>query len=162
MNCNLLHQFSMINKHERGFTLIEVLVSIVIMMIGFVGVVGLVAVSDRTLQNSSDRAELNSLANDIIESVHSDQSNIAEYVNKKLGNCSSLSTSKGKTEQLKRLKRWCERMKGEAGETRSKDIRVIRVTKKKVGTKEVNILTIELTSRDGKNTIFTKRVFNAP
>ena len=152
----------MINKHERGFTLIEVLVSIVIMMIGFVGVFGLVAVSDRTLQNSSDRAELNSLANDIIESVHSDQSNIAEYVNKKLGNCSSLSTSKGKTEQLERLKRWCERMKGEAGETRSKDIRVIRVTKKKVGTKEVNILTIELTSRDGKNTIFTKRVFNAP
>lgn len=162
MNCNLPHQFSMINKHERGFTLIEVLVSIVIMMIGFVGVFGLVAVSDRTLQNSSDRAELNSLANDIIESVHSDQSNIAEYVNRKLGNCSSLSTSKGKTEQLERLKRWCERMKGEAGETRSKDIRVIRVTKKKVGTKEVNILTIELTSRDGKNTIFTKRVFNAP
>ncbi|HIA78388.1 MAG TPA: prepilin-type N-terminal cleavage/methylation domain-containing protein, partial [Gammaproteobacteria bacterium] len=33
----------MINRHEQGFTLVEVLMSIVIMMIGFVAVFSLVS-----------------------------------------------------------------------------------------------------------------------
>ena len=151
-----------LDKNEQGFTLIEVLVSVVILVIGFMAVIALVSVSDRTLQNSVDRAQLNAQANEIIETLQSDQSNIAEYDNKNIGKCGSLSTSKGKTEQLVRLKRWCEQMKGESGETASRDKRVVRVTKKKIGQREVNIVTVELTSKDGKNTVFTKRVFNAP
>ena len=155
-------QILVLDENEQGFTLIEVLVSVAIIVIGFVAVITLVSVSNQTLQNSVDRAQLNAQANEIIETLHSDQSNIAEYDNKNIGKCGSLSTSKGKTEQLIRLKRWCERMKGESGETASRDKRVIRVTKKKIGQQEVNIVTVELTSKDGKNTIFTKRVFYAP
>ena len=155
-------QNSIVDKNEQGFTLIEVLVSVVIILIGFVAVITLVSVSDRTLQNSVDRAQLNAQANEIIETLHLDQSNIAEYDNKNIGKCGSLSTSKGKADQLARLKQWCERMKGESGEAASKDKRIVRVTKKKIGQREVNIVTVELTSKDGRNTVFTKRVFYAP
>ena len=155
-------QILVLDENEQGFTLIEVLVSVAILAIGFVAVIALVSVSDRTLQNSVDRAQLNSQASEIIETLHSDQSNIAEYNNKNIGKCDSLSTPKGKTVQHDRLKKWCERVKGESGETASRDKRMVRVTKKNIGQREVNIVTVELTSKDGKNSVFTKRVFNAP
>jgi type IV pilus assembly protein PilV len=151
-----------LDKNEQGFTLIEVLVSVAILAIGVAAIFALVSVSDRTLQNSIERAQLNAQANEIIETLHSDQPNISEYNNKNIGKCGSLSTSKGKDVQRVRLKKWCERMKGESGEAVSLDKRMVRVTKKKIGPREVNIVTVELTSKDGKNTVFTKRVFYAP
>ena len=136
--------------------------SIVIMMIGFVAVFALVSVSDRTIQKSSAKSELNTVGNDIIETISSDRANLSEYVNKNLGNCSGLSTSKGKTVQRDRLKRWCEQMKSVAGEAVGSDIRKIKVKNVKVGSKDVIVVTVELSSDDGKNTFFAKRVFNAP
>ena len=152
----------MINRHEQGFTLVEVLMSIVIMMIGFVAVFGLVSVSDRTLQKSRGLAELNAIGNDIIESVMSDRSNLSEYVTKDLKNCSGIATSSGKTDQRNRLKRWCEQMKGVAGEGSANDVRMIRAKSHKIGSQNVVVVTVELTSGDGKNTFFAKRAFNAP
>lgn len=154
--------FPIHSQLERGFTLVEVLMSIVIMMIGFVAVFGFVAVSDRAIQRSSAKFELNTVGNDIIESISADRANLSEYINKNLGNCSRLSASKGKKEQLKRLKKWCDQLKSVAGEAVSSDIRKIKVKNVKVGSKDVIVVTVELSSRGGKDTFFAKRVFNAP
>jgi len=148
-------------EDQKGFTLIEALVSVAIFAIGFAGVYALVGVSDRVLQNSVNRQQLNFQANEIVETLNSDPRNIAEYHGKNLGRCSSLSVSKGKDEQLKRLKRWCERSSGETGEKKSNDQRRIQVIKKSLGNREVNVASIELTSNDGKNTVTLKRTFNA-
>ena len=117
--------------------------SIVIMMIGFVAVFGLVSVSDRTIQKSNAKSELNSVGNDIIETISSDRVNLSEYVNKNLRNCSGITTSSGKTDQRDRLKRWCEQMKSVAGEAVGSDVRKINVKNVKVGSKDVIVVTVE-------------------
>ena len=147
---------------EGGFTLVEVLMSIVIMMIGFVAVFGMVAVSDRTLQKSRGLSELNAIGNDVVESVVSDRANLLEYVGKNLKNCSSIATSAGKTDQLERLKRWCYQMNGVAGEGTSNDTRIIQVKNHTISSQNIIVLTVELTAGDGKHTFFAKRILNAP
>jgi hypothetical protein len=64
-------------------------------------------------------------------------------------------------DQLVRLKRWCEKVKGEVGNKRGQDKRRIRVEKKQVGSKYVYVVSIDLSGKDGKKTVFMKKVFNA-
>jgi len=146
---------------KPAFTLIEALVSVAIMAIGFAGVYALVSTSNRVLSDSIDREKLNFQAGEIIESLHADQANILEYNGKDLSKCSNLKAKKGMDDQLARLKKWCEKVKGEIGDKRSQDRRLIRVEKKKVGQKYVYVVSIDLAGKDGKKTVFMKRVFNA-
>lgn len=150
-------------RNQDGFTLIEALVSVAIFAIGFAGVYTLVGVSDRVLQNGIEREELNYQANEIIETIHSDVENIAEYDDdlETTEARRSARKSKGKEKQQERLDRWRDRSRGEGGTKKHRDNRKIRVVKKKVGGKDVNVVAVELTTRDGKNSIWVKRVFNA-
>lgn len=151
---------------DCGFTLVEVLVSVAIMAIGIAAVFGFVSISDDVLKKSQQREQLNMVATDIIEIVHSDQANIMEYVDKDLSisNCDGLVTSSGKQNQKTRLKRWCNHMNDFRyfPEVTSNDIRRIRAIEKDLGGKKVLVLTVELTTSDGKTAIFAKRVFDAP
>jgi type IV pilus assembly protein PilV len=147
--------------NKQAFTLIEALMSVAIMAIGFAGVYGLVSTSNRVLSDSIDREKLNFQAAEIIESLHADQANILEYNGKDLSKCSNLKTKKGKEDQLTRLKAWCQKLQGEVGDKRSQDKRRIRVVKKKVGQKYVYVVSIDLSGKDNKKTVFMKRVFNA-
>ena len=147
--------------NKQAFTLIEALVSVAIMAIGFAGVYALVSTSNRILGDSIDREKLNFQASEIIESLHADQANILEYNGKDLSKCASLKTKKGKEDQLTRLKAWCKKLQGEVGDKRSQDKRRIRVVKKKVGQKYVYVVSIDLSGKDNKKTVFMKRVFNA-
>ena len=87
--------------------------------------------------------------------------NILEYNGKDLSKCASLKTKKGKEDQLTRLKAWCTKLQGEVGDKRTQDKRRIRVVKKKVGQKYVYVVSIDLSGKDNKKTVFMKRVFNA-
>jgi len=147
--------------NKQAFTLIEALMSVAIMAIGFAGVYALVSTSSRILSDSIDREKLNFQAAEIIESLHADQANILEYNGKDLSRCASLKTKKGKEDQLTRLKAWCQKLQGEVGDKRSQDKRRIRVVKKKVGQKYVYVVSIDLSGKDNKKTVFMKRVFNA-
>jgi type IV pilus assembly protein PilV len=147
--------------NKQAFTLIEALMSVAIMAIGFAGVYALVSTSSRVLSDSIDREKLNFQAAEIIESLHADQANILEYNGKDLSRCASLKTKKGKEDQLTRLKAWCQKLQGEVGDKRSQDKRRIRVVKKKVGQKYVYVVSIDLSGKDNKKTVFMKRVFNA-
>jgi len=135
--------------------------SVAIMAIGFAGVYALVSTSNRVLSDSLDREKLNFQASEIIESLYADQANILEYNGKDLSKCTSLKTKKGKEEQLTRLKAWCKKLQGEVGNKRAQDRRRIRVVKKKVGQKYVYVVSIDLSGKDNKKTVFMKRVFNA-
>ena len=147
--------------NRQAFTLIEALVSVAMMAIGFAGVYALVSTSNRILGDSIDREKLNFQASEIIESLHADQANILEYNGKDLSKCASLKTKKGKEDQLTRLKAWCTKLQGEVGDKRTQDKRRIRVVKKKVGQKYVYVVSIDLSGKDNKKTVFMKRVFNA-
>ena len=147
--------------NKQAFTLIEALVAVAIMAIGFAGVYGLVSASNRVLSDSIDREKLNFQAGEIIESLHADKTNILEYNGKDLSKCGALKVKKGMDDQLARLKKWCEKVKGEIGDKRNQDKRRIRVEKKQVGQKYVYVVSIDLSGKDSKKTVFMKKVFNA-
>ena len=144
-----------------AFSLIESLVSVVIMAIAFAGVYQLVTSSNGVLYESIERQKLSFQAGEIIESLNADQSNILEYHGKDLGQCGNIEVNKGKTDQLNKLKLWCQKLQGELGEKRSQDKRLIRAIKTKVGDKNVYVVTVELSGKNNKKTVYVKRVFNA-
>jgi hypothetical protein len=84
-----------------------------------------------------------------------------EYNGKDLSNCSSIQVNKDKAGQLKRLQTWCKKLQGEIGDKRSQDKRTIRVEKKKVGKNHVYIVSLELSGKSNKKSVFMKRVFYA-
>jgi type IV pilus assembly protein PilV len=155
--------YKMMNK--QAFTMIEALMSVAIMAIGFSGVYGLVSASNQVLNDSIDREKLNFQSREIIESLQADQTNILAYHNKDLSNCGALTTSKGKEDQLIRLKQWCNKLEGDIGSKRSMDKRRIQVEKKQVGTgaskKFVYVVSINLAGKKGDKTTFIKKVFDA-
>ena len=144
-----------------AFTLIESLVSVVIMAIAFAGVYQLVMSSNNVLYESIERQKLSFQAGEIIETLNADQPNILEYHGKDLAQCGNIKGNVGKTEQLNRLKLWCQKLQGELGEKRSQDKRLIRVVKTKVDDKSVYVVTVELSGKSDKKTVYVKRVFNA-
>ena len=146
---------------KKAFTLIESLVSVVLMAIGFAGVYSLVSTSNTILNDSIERQKLSFQASEIIESLHADQPNILEYNGKDLSQCNNIKVNKGKEDQLTRLKAWCQKLQGELGDKRNQDKRFIRVVKTKVGDKNVYVVSIELSGKSDKKTVFMKRVFNA-
>ena len=147
--------------NKKAFTLIEALVAVAIMAIGFAGVYALVKSSTNVLNDSIEREKLNFQTMEIIENLHADQSNILEYNGKDLSNCSSITMKKGMDQQLTKLKRWCEKMKGEVGDKRNQDKRRIRVEKKKIGAKYVYVVSVNIAGKSDKKTSFIKKVFNA-
>ena len=150
--------------NKQAFTLIEALVSVAIMAIGFAGVYALVSTSTTVLNDAIEREKLNFQAVEMMETLYSDQGQNEGYAHTNLdnGNCDSIQlkdAKKGKAEQLKKLQAWCKKMSGEVGRKNSTDRRKIRVEKPKDGTK-ANVVSIELSGKNGK-TIYIKKVFNA-
>ena len=144
--------------NKQAFTLIEALVAVAIMAIGFAGVYALVSTSTTVLNDSIEREKLNYQATEIIETLHSDQNQIEGYAHTNLdnSNCDSLTlkdAKKGKADQLKKLQTWCKKLSGEVGRKNSAD------EKPKDGTK-ANVVSIELSGKNGK-TVYIKKVFNA-
>jgi len=152
----------MMTKNKNAFTLIEALVSVAITAIGFAGVYALVTVSNEIMSDTIDKEKLKYQNTEIIESLNADQTNIMEYNGKDLSNCSSITTGVGKNDQLIHLKNWCSKIKGEVGDKRTSDKRIIRVEKKKIGDNYVYIVSLELNAKSNKKSVFMKRVFYAP
>ena len=152
----------MMINNKKAFTLIEALVSVAITAIGFAGVYALVTVSNGVMSDTIDREKLKYQNTEIIESLSADQTNIMEYNGKDLSNRSSITTGVGKNDQLIHLKNWCSKIKGEVGDKRTSDKRIIRVEKKQVGQNNVYIVSLELNAKSNKKSVFMKRVFYAP
>jgi len=145
------------NKH--AFTLVEALVSVVIMAIGFAGVYSLISTSKRVMNDALDREKSNYHASEIVETLHSEKKNLATvasfYESRDLVTKCDDITLAADTEHLDRLKSWCKKM----GERTTGD-RKIRVVKKTIDGKDVYVVLIKLSGKHDKNTVVIKRVFN--
>jgi hypothetical protein len=120
-----------------------------------------VSTSNAVMSDTIDREKLKFQNTEIIEAINADQSNIMEYNGKDLCNCSSIKTSKNKTDQQERLQSWCKKMEGEVGTKRTQDKRMIRVEKKKVGDEYVYIVSTELSGKSDKKSVFMKQILYA-
>ncbi|MDG9922195.1 MULTISPECIES: type IV pilus modification protein PilV [unclassified Pseudomonas] len=67
-------------KRQSGFTLIEVLVSIVILAIGLLGLAAMQLQSLKYTQGSQWRSQANFLAYDIVERIRANRENVDSYV----------------------------------------------------------------------------------
>jgi type IV pilus assembly protein PilV len=66
-------------RTSRGFTLVEVLVTVVVISVGLLGVIALQVVSLRNNHDSYIRTQATALADDIIDRIRSNRDNAASY-----------------------------------------------------------------------------------
>jgi prepilin-type N-terminal cleavage/methylation domain-containing protein len=147
-------------NNKSAFTLVEVLVSVVILAIGFAGVYSLVATSNRVMNDSLDKEKSNYHASEIIETLHSENKNlatIASFYEERdfVTSCDDMTLTTSDSEHLDRLKVWCKKM----GERTTGD-RKIRVVRKTIDGRDVYVVLIKLSGKLDKNTVVIKRVFN--
>lgn len=69
----------MVNRAERGFTLVEALISVAILSIGFAGLYSTLGASMRTLENSNTRGQLDYFSQTVLNDLSADISNIEHY-----------------------------------------------------------------------------------
>ena len=66
--------------NQQGTTLLEVLIAIVVLSIGLLGLAGLQVQGLRNIQVAGGNAQAAMLANDLVERIHLNVNNVADYV----------------------------------------------------------------------------------
>lgn len=149
---------SLIRKHNKyncqGFSLIEAMVATAILGIGLTGVFSLTAYSEISMQKSLMRQKMQMTANQILEIMESDLSNIDSY-SMNLTTCTD--PSPVTTTSLVRGYEWCLRLSDTVGAAQAGDTRSITVTTLGDGRKSVQIT---LEARNGNVQLFMTRVFD--
>ncbi len=150
-------------RDEGGFTLLEVIISMVIVAIGFVGVYGLVALSDRALQETVDREQMVLRAGQIMEEIGNElivngDTVLASFanVNLKIASCNF---GGGFSDIIKR--RWCQRLNDYLGLPNPLDTRTIRVTTP-VGEPNRRLIKVTLSTKNGTSQVSVARKYNVP
>ena len=142
---------------NRGVGIIEALIAAVIVGIGFVAVYSLANVSTNILMSSIDREKGNMLTTAIYEELLTDTANLISYHNMDFS-----STSTGTSKHLKKKDKWAKIANKKFGNAQSQDQRQINVVKKTIDGKDVFVVTINITSRNGTAKNQFKRIINAP
>jgi len=107
-------------SNQRGVTLIEVLVTVIILSIGLLGVAGLQSRLQQSEMEAYQRSQALLLLNDMAQRIISNRNAAASYVTATTGvgvsltNCPTTTA----TQQQRDTGEWCEALKG-AGETAS-------------------------------------------
>lgn len=74
-------------SNERGFTMIEVLVAMIILAVGLLGVAGVQALSLKQTANSNIRSLVNMYAYDLSERMRAESNHFNDYVKAKAATC---------------------------------------------------------------------------
>lgn len=141
------------NKQE-GFSLLEAMISSAIIGVGLVGVVSLTAFSENYMQRSVIRHKMQMVADNMMEVIESDLSNIDSYT-MDFTACPS-AVEGAATYQVRRFE-WCQTMDDKLGIATVNEIRRIVVTTQSDGKRAVEIL---LEDSDGATQIVMKRLFD--
>jgi type IV pilus assembly protein PilV len=78
-------------KQQRGLTLIEILITVVILSVGLLGLAGLQVLGLKNINISGTHANAAILANELAERTHVNEDNIADYIG--LTACNAASTA---------------------------------------------------------------------
>jgi len=149
-------------KTRDGFTLMEAVVSIAIVSIGFVGIYSVFVVAEKSLAKTFEKNRLILTASSMVEDIGSDQINIEDY---KEMNLDRLDYPFDNIEQERKLNRI--RIKWKNRLDRSKHKNLVKAPTKLQDTlidgdtEQQNLLTIEMEGKQGVNVTF-HRLFRKP
>lgn len=151
-------------SHQQGFSMLEAVMSVAIVSIGFVGIFAMIEASSRVIDGAFEREELVLQSREAMETIISEKTAVESF-SQDLSNCANIKSTTAKplnTDQQKAIKQWCQRMAGEVGAYAGKGKRSIRVEKRKNNkNKDFHVVSIELTDDEGKSRVVAKRVFYA-
>lgn len=112
---------------NSGFSLIEAMISMMIMAISFVGVYTLTAYAGSSLKNSADRQKMQIIANEMLELISNDYANVDSYNNMDFTTCNAPTSAQTQTYHQNRYN-WCRALDAAAGTSSTGDTRKITVT----------------------------------
>lgn len=100
-----------IHTSRDGFTLIEAIVSIAIISIGFVGIYAVFVVAEKSFAKTFEKNRLILAANSMIEDIGSNQANIADFKEMNLNETNDLYSNSEKEERLNKIrKKWKKKL----------------------------------------------------
>lgn len=141
---------------QAGLSLLEAMVATAVVGVAFAGIYTLTGFSNIHMDRSIAKQKLQMQANQILDVIETDISNIDQYNNMTLTTCTAPGT--GVTDKyIVRRYEWCTRMTNELGAAGANDTRTITVTTLADNRKVVHIL---LESDNGNAQIVMKRTFN--
>jgi prepilin-type N-terminal cleavage/methylation domain-containing protein len=140
-------------RNEQGFSLVEALISTVIIGVAFTGVYSLTVYSEKLMRESMAREWLQMQANQILDVIDADSDNIASYVTD-LTDC--VDPGDGATTAQDRIYEWCLRLEDQTGEATVNDTRSITTGTNADGS---TVVYVELTTQDGNVQVVMNRSF---
>lgn len=137
-----------------GFSLIEAMISTMIIGVSFAGIYSIAIFSANNLNTSSDRQKLQLVADQIMEVIESDVSNI-DFYDMDFTTCNA--PNSGETEDYHQYRyKWCRMLNDSLGNPATGDEREISVST----TSDGKLVHIKLESRNAETSVVMKRIFN--
>lgn len=143
------------NNNSEGITLLEAVIATAILGIGFVGVYTISSVSMQTMDRSISRQKLQMQANQILDLIENDLTNIDQYNMLDLGACVVPDPMETQVSIIRSYE-WCSRLAGEVGAVAG-DERSVNVSTLADGRRVVHVV-LEANSSDVQ--VVMKRIFD--
>ncbi|HCR86546.1 MAG TPA: hypothetical protein DIV86_07715 [Alphaproteobacteria bacterium] len=142
------------NNKLAGFSLVEAMVASLLIGISFIGVYGYASYSTTFLTNSSERQDLQIIADQIFEVLDTDRANLSSYATN-FNSCSS--PTEGQTEKYHTYKyKWCQIMQNKFGTPSGSDVRSITVSNVAGG----KLVTVTLQAKNKRSQIVAKKFYD--
>ena len=161
MGRNQLNLQKKINQNS-GFSIIEALTAVVLFAVGIIVINVMITGSNRIVENSAARDELNLATLMILEDITRNAANIKNYDIENGYDCKLSDDGTGLHNRDK--KRWSEKIKSKFGKTKKREPQtcIVKAEKKKIRNKDVFIVTIEIIDSNGKTKSKIIRRVNVP
>lgn len=101
-------------RHQQGMSLIEVMVSVLVLAVGLLGIAAMQALALRGSQGSLESSQAVMSANSIIEAIRVNRANVAAYSYNGLSSCASTPAA-GTSLAGNDLNNWVTRLKATIG-----------------------------------------------
>lgn len=142
------------DKYSSGFSLIEAMVASLLIGISFVGVYGYTSFSSRFLNSSSERQELQLIADQIFNVIDTDKTNIDQYETN-FHTCTA--PTSGQTQKYITYKyKWCQMLYSKFGIAGTSDVRNIDVSNISGG----KLVTITLQTKGKRSQVVSKKFYD--
>ena len=157
---------------QKGFSLLEALISVAILAIGFAGVYAMVLAAGFFSNAALEREEMRNVSNEIFDIFFMDPTRLkGKEFNSTMGKIISLNDctkfmpiEEGEIEKKNLELRWCERLDSRVGIIGNQGLREIRIEQPNSCTISEElcdflVVTVELTNSEGRSRVLSSRVF---